>query len=46
MPPLDQFNVTIVAADNLVAMYRELRQSRHLGARGRLDAANPSAMNS
>lgn len=40
MPPLDQFNVTIVAADSLVAMYRELRQSRHLGARGRLDAAN------
>lgn len=40
MPPLDQFNVTIVAADNLVAMYRELRQKRHLGARGRLDAAN------
>lgn len=40
MPALDQFNVTIVAADSLVAMYRELRQSRHLGARGRLDAAN------
>jgi hypothetical protein len=40
MTALAQFNTNIVAADRLVAMYRELRVSRKLGARGQLDAAN------
>jgi hypothetical protein len=35
-----QFSTNIAAADALVAMYRELRQSRGLGARGRLAAAH------
>jgi len=40
MTALAQFNINIASADQLVAMYRELRQARHLGARGVLDAAN------
>jgi hypothetical protein len=34
------FQQNIQASDKLVAMYRALRLSRELGARGRLDAAN------
>lgn len=40
MTALAQFGTNITAADRLVAMYRELRTSRHLGARGQLNAAN------
>jgi hypothetical protein len=40
MSALAQFDANIVAADQLVAMYRELRRSRNLGARGQLSAAN------
>lgn len=40
MPALQQFHRNIEASDKLVAMYRELRNSRRLGARGRLDAEN------
>jgi hypothetical protein len=40
MTALAQFGVNIVPADQLVAIYRELRAARGLGARGRLDAAN------
>lgn len=35
-----QFENSIAAADQLVDMYTELRRSRGLGTRGRLDAAN------
>lgn len=34
------FQRNIIASDKLVAMYRELRLTRNLGARGKLDAAN------
>lgn len=40
MTALAQFSTNIVAADRLVAMYRELRANRNLGARGQLNAAN------
>jgi hypothetical protein len=40
MTALAQFYTNIVAADQLVAMYTELRRNRRLGFRGRLDAAN------
>jgi hypothetical protein len=40
MTSLVQFQTNIDAADRLVAMYRELRLSRNLGARGQLSAAN------
>ncbi|AMP36247.1 hypothetical protein CJO81_00950 [Ralstonia solanacearum] len=40
MTALQQFQSNIDAADQLVAMYRELRNSRDLGGRGRLDAQN------
>ncbi len=40
MTALAAFQSNIQASDKLVAMYRELRGSRNLGARGRLDAAN------
>ncbi len=40
MSALEQFNRNIDASDKLVAMYRQLRVFRNLGARGRLDAPN------
>lgn len=40
MTALSHFQSSIAAADHLVAMYAELRRSRALGARGRLNAAN------
>lgn len=40
MTALAQFYGSIAAADHLTAMYSELRRSRNLGQRGRLDAAN------
>jgi hypothetical protein len=40
MAAVEQFTTNIAAADRLVAIYRELRSSRGLGARGRLNAAN------
>lgn len=40
MTALAQFHGSIAAADHLTAMYSELRRSRNLGQRGRLDAAN------
>src|SRR5689334_6942044 len=40
MAALAQFNRNINASDRLVAMYRELRRSRGLGARGQLNAIN------
>jgi hypothetical protein len=40
MTAIAHFQSSIAAADHLVAMYAELRRSRNLGARGRLNAAN------
>ena len=40
MKALTQFQANIAAAESLVAMYRELRASRELGARGVLSAEN------
>lgn len=40
MTAIAHFQSSITAADHLVAMYMELRRSRNLGQRGRLDAAN------
>jgi len=40
MTAIAHFRSSIAAADHLVAMYAELRRSRNLGQRGRLDAAN------
>lgn len=40
MQALQQFHQNIDASSKLVAMYRELRNVRKLGARGRLDAGN------
>jgi len=40
MTAIAHFQSSIAAAGHLIAMYDELRRSRHLGQRGRLDAAN------
>lgn len=40
MKPLEQFEQTIVAADDYLKMYGELRDLKHLGARGPLDTSN------
>ena len=40
MTAIAHFQSSIAAADHLVSMYAELRRSRNLGARGRLNAAN------
>lgn len=40
MPAIAHFRRSIAAADHLIAMYAELRRSRNLGQRGRLDVAN------
>ena len=40
MKPLEQFEQTVVAADDYVKMYGELRNLKHLGSRGPLDSSN------
>lgn len=40
MTAIEHFQSSITAADDLVAIYAELRRSRGLGRRGRLDADN------
>ena len=40
MSAISEFNANIDASDRLVAMYRELRVKRNLGARGALTAVN------
>lgn len=40
MTAIAHFHSSITAADHLVAIYKELRHTRHLGQRGRLDAEN------
>ena len=40
MTAIAHFHSSITAADHLVGMYAELRRSRNLGHRGRLDAEN------
>ena len=40
MEPIEQFRINIDAARKYLAMYRELRRLKNLGARGALDANN------
>jgi hypothetical protein len=40
MTALDEFRVSVQAADSLLSMYAELRARRGLGTRGRLDVLN------
>jgi hypothetical protein len=40
MKPLEQFEINVAAAADYLRMYKELRQLKGLGARGRLDSSN------